>query len=284
MRRVYSYFVTMCQRKLHSYVRPSSRLVKVAEKRAVSYARILGCRDMPTIVYHPGFMNQKWGKKSTLLAQFCADKRLSYVTYECENVGDSPGLGFEKTPFHFWVEDARKVMEACTEGPLIIVASSMGTWLSTLGALDFFDRVKGIVLIGGAYNFLYRYYLQFESMATPEMREKLDRGEAVVVNHPWFGEIPFCLLLADSSRELEIHPGNKNMPKYSGPIRCIHGMKDIEMPFKQMMKDVQMVFPEAQIDFYLRKDGYHRMIETEDLRLLWNTLEELLAVLGYRAK
>ncbi|CAG0925179.1 unnamed protein product [Notodromas monacha] len=71
----------MCQRKLHSYVRPSSRLVKVAEKRAVSYARILGCRDMPTIVYHPGFMNQKWGKKSTLLAQFCADKRLSYVTF-----------------------------------------------------------------------------------------------------------------------------------------------------------------------------------------------------------
>ncbi len=54
------------------------------------------------------------------------------------------------------------------------------------------------------------------------------------------------------------------------------------MPYKTMMKDVQMVFPDAQIDFYLRKNGNHRMVEPEDLRLIINTIQELLVLTSSR--
>jgi hypothetical protein len=54
------------------------------------------------------------------------------------------------------------------------------------------------------------------------------------------------------------------------------------MPYKTMMKDMQMVFPDAQIDFYLRKNGYHRMVEPEDLRLIINTIQELLVLTSSR--
>jgi hypothetical protein len=53
------------------------------------------------------------------------------------------------------------------------------------------------------------------------------------------------------------------------------------MPYHVMMKDVQKVFPKAQIDFYLRKEGLHRMAEPQDLKLILNTLTELLKTVGY---
>ena len=59
-------------------------------------------------------------------------------------------------------------------------------------------------------------------------------------------------------------------------------VQDEEMPYETMMKDMQMVFPDAQIDFYLRKNGYHRMVEPEDLRLIINTIKELLVLTNLR--
>ncbi|CAG0913521.1 unnamed protein product [Notodromas monacha] len=208
-----------CARPYCTRAQPVTKILRISVDRGVSYSKLEGAPDKYTVVYHPGFLSCKWGQKSTMLAEFCREKRLSFLTYEYEGVGESPGLSLDKTPFHNWVEDAKLIMENCTEGPVIFVASSMGTWLSTLGAQDFFDRVKGIILVGGAFNFLYKYYVQFQKFASSE---------------------------------------------------------DMEMPYQQMMQDIPMVFPEAKIDFYLRRNGYHRMAEPEDLQLLRNTLEELI--------
>ena len=65
--------------------------------------------------------------------------------------------------FSDWFEDCQTALEiAKTEEPdakVILVGSSMGGWISLKMALDNKDRIKGLVLISPAINFLWSFYL-----------------------------------------------------------------------------------------------------------------------------
>jgi hypothetical protein len=52
----------------------------------------------------------------------------------------------------------------------------------------------------------------------------LEAGKSIIVKHPGLGDVPLSKLFAESSLEVEMAPGRPHMPKYAGPIRCIHGM------------------------------------------------------------
>ncbi|HAW48124.1 MAG TPA: alpha/beta hydrolase, partial [Roseovarius sp.] len=52
-----------------------------------------------------------------------------------------------------WAEDARAVLDALTEGPQILVGSSMGGWIALLLARACPERVAGMVGIAAAPDF-----------------------------------------------------------------------------------------------------------------------------------
>ena len=56
-------------------------------------------------------------------------------------------------PFGRWKEDALAAIDELTEGPLVLIGSSMGGWVTLLAALERPERVKALVLIAPAPDF-----------------------------------------------------------------------------------------------------------------------------------
>ena len=65
------------------------------------------------------------------------------VVYDHECSGQSRG-DVQKVTFTSWVEDALRVTSELTEGPLVLVGSSTGGWLSIITALKLKERLHGL--------------------------------------------------------------------------------------------------------------------------------------------
>ena len=65
------------------------------------------------------------------------------VVYDHECSGFSGGRGRDLT-FTNWVEDSLAVIDRLTEGPVVLVGSSLGGWLSIIAALKIPERLHGL--------------------------------------------------------------------------------------------------------------------------------------------
>ena len=65
------------------------------------------------------------------------------MVYDHECTGQSMG-DTKKVMFSHWVEDALKVIDRLTEGPVVLVGSSLGGWLSLIVAKEIEERLHGL--------------------------------------------------------------------------------------------------------------------------------------------
>lgn len=57
---------------------------------------------------------------------------LTHSRYDPSGLGDSKGVKLTETKFSLWLEDAREMLLKVTDGPQIVVCSSMGCWVSVV--------------------------------------------------------------------------------------------------------------------------------------------------------
>ena len=77
-----------------------------------------------------------------ILEKYARANGLSNLRYDQECSGRSTG-DQATIEFEHWVEDAMVMLEEVARGPVILVASSLGCWISTIVAQRRPDRVKG---------------------------------------------------------------------------------------------------------------------------------------------
>ena len=75
--------------------------------------------------------------------RYCDMNDYPCVVYDHECSGQSRG-DVQKVTFTSWVEDALRVTSELTEGPLVLVGSSTGGWLSIITALKLKERLHGL--------------------------------------------------------------------------------------------------------------------------------------------
>ena len=131
----------------------------------------------PTIVFLPGFRSDMTGDKATALAAFAAERGQAMLRFDYSGHGASEGAFLDGT-IGQWASDALTAIDRLTEGPLILVGSSMGGWIALLTALARPDRVTALVGIAAAPDFTQR--LMWDSMA-PAERVTSDDVEIVLV-------------------------------------------------------------------------------------------------------
>ena len=221
-----------------------------------------------TVVFLPGFRSDMTGDKATALAALCAERGHAMLRFDYSGHGASGGR-FEDGTIGRWTDDALTVIDRLTEGPLVLVGSSMGGWIALLVALARPDRAVALIGIAAAPDFTEA--LMWQAM-TAEQRTTLMRDG--VVNRPsQYGE-PYPItrgLIEDGrTRLLLIAPIALDCP-----VRLLHGQDDPDVPWELSLRIAERVTgPDVQV--ILVKDGDHRLSRPQDLALLRRTLAPFL--------
>src|SRR5215813_5184248 len=116
----------------------------------IAYNRLFGAS--PGIVFLSGFRSDMSGAKALFLEDYCRRRGLAYVRFDYFGHGASSGDVTAGTVGR-WAEDAIAVLDSLTEGPQILVGSSMGGWIMLLAARARPERVHAVVGIAAAPDF-----------------------------------------------------------------------------------------------------------------------------------
>jgi len=222
----------------------------------------------PTVVFLPGFRSDMTGDKATALAALCEARGHAMLRFDYSGHGASDGDFLDGT-IGAWAEDALAAIDALTDGPLILVGSSMGGWIGLLTALARPERVAAFVGIAGAPDFTQR--LMWDSM-TPAEQATLKRDGVLHVPSQYGEPTPITMQLIEDGARHRVLTGRIAL---HCPVRLLHGQNDPDVPW-QLALTIAEQAESQDVRVILVKDGDHRLSRPRDLDLLCATVGELL--------
>lgn len=233
----------------------------------LAWARLAG--RGPGVVFLPGFRSDMQGSKALALRDHCAETGRAFLRLDYSGHGASAGR-FEDGTIGQWAADALALFDALTEGPQVLVGSSMGGWIGLLLARQRAARLAGFIGLAPAPDFT-------ETLMWPAFSE--DQKQAVmrdgVIHLPsQYGEpTPVTRALIEDGRNQCVLGGPLDLPC---PVRILQGMADPDVPWQHALRLVAALAG-GDVRLHLIKDGDHRLSRPEDLRLLAETLESLVS-------
>ena len=219
----------------------------------------------PTLIFLPGYRSDMEGGKATALDAWAAGEGRAMLRFDYAGCGASGGA-FDAQTLDGWRDDALAMIDRVTEGPLVLVGSSMGGWLMLLAALARPERVAGLVGIAAAPDFTAWGFTDAQKAAIARdgrLVEPSPYGETPNVTTRAFWESGEALRLLDSAIG------------FDGPVRLLHGLRDEDVPWKYSLRILEQV-RSSDVQAILVKDGDHRLSRESDLALLIATVKSLM--------
>ena len=191
-----------------------------------------------------------------------------FLRFDYFGHGESGG-DFEDGTITRWRRDTLAVIDALTEGPLVLVGSSMGGWLACLAALARPARVKGLALIAPAADFTDRL---LAPSLPPEGLEAIARDGVWRRPSDYDPEgYPITGALLEDGARWSILPGPVSI---RAPTRILQGGADPDVPWRHAL-DLALALESEDVVFSLIRDGDHRLSRAEDIARLIAVVEEL---------
>ncbi len=223
----------------------------------------------PGVVFLGGFMSDMEGSKATTLEAHCKATGRAFVRFDYQGHGQSDGA-FADGTIGLWARDALAVLDTLTQGPQILVGSSMGGWISLLTAKARPGRVKGLIGLAAAPDFTVRMW--HEELTEAE-RQKITANGFVKIPTD-YGDEPYTItkaLIEDGWNNRVIHA-----PLHLAiPVRLVQGMKDADVPWQTALK-IAEALKGADVEVILTPEGDHRLSTATDLKRL-TTLVDTMA-------
>ena len=213
----------------------------------------------PSLLFLPGYASDMDGAKALALDGFAACHGKPLIRFDYSGTGQSPGA-FEDGTLEGWLDDVLTIACNLTDGPLILVGSSMGGWLALHAALRLPDRVAAVVGIAAAPDFTE---WGFDSAQRSELQRagRLERGGQVTTRAFW-----------ESGQRLKL----LGAPIAVGcPVRLIHGELDGDVPLDIALRTMAAL-RSADVQLKVVKGGGHRLSEPHEIAAIIATVAELL--------
>jgi len=233
----------------------------------IAYHRTPG--KSPGVVFLTGYASDMTGSKALRLEHFCRARGLAYVRFDYYGHGTSSGA-FTDGTIGRWADDAVAVLDALTEGPQVLVGSSLGGWIMLLAALRRPERICGLLGTAAAPDFT-------EDLILPELTDEqkaiLDRDGVLPMYSPYDPEPTMVtkLILEEGRNNLVM----RDEIPLDCPVRLIHGQEDPDVPWETSLRIAERL-RSKDVQITLVKCGDHRLSEPDDLERLCETLEALL--------
>ena len=224
-------------------------------------------RSGRSFVWLSGFKSDMSGTKVTVLEDWARTAGHGFLAFDYSGHGQSDGA-FEDGTISTWREDALAAIGALTEGPLVLVGSSMGGWMALLSALALEDRVAAMVLIAPAPDFTEELmWPEFDAIAQAEIMTKGMTLRPSEYGAPY----PITRALIEDGKQWNL----LDKPiKFDGPVRILQGQQDPDVPWQHAFRLVDAIVS-VDVVFTLIKDGDHRLSRDQDIARLLATCDAL---------
>ena len=169
-----------------------------------------------------------------------------------------------------WTSDTLAVIDTLTEGPQILVGSSMGGWLMLLAAIARKPLISGLVGIATATDFTRR--LLDNELTASQLTEL--RSNGITRIHSPYSETPYVVtqsLLEDGQTQLLL---DKPIDLQC-PVRLLHGMRDTSVPWENSLELANQLST-SDVEIILIKNGDHRLSDPVSIDRLLLTVRTLI--------
>ena len=221
----------------------------------------------PGLFWLGGYRSDMRGAKATFLDGLAAEQDRACLRFDYSGHGESEGAFIDGT-IGRWADEACAIFRTLTQGPQIVIGSSMGGWIALLLAraltrLGEQKRLAGMILIAPAADFS-------EELVWPNLPQAV--RDALARDGVWRdGRNIFTQKFFDDGRRNAVFGGEI---RTFCPVHILQGMADDAVPWRHALKLLEHLAADPAIMCLIR-DGDHRLSRPQDLKLLSSALAQI---------
>ena len=241
----------------------------INDNQRLAYHKIDG--KNPGIIFLCGHGSDMQGTKSIYMENWAREHGHSFIRFDYRGHGQSNGT-FLDLAISDWTKDALAIIDKLTEGPQILIGSSLGGWIMLNAACVRPDRIAGLIGIAAAPDFTKE--LIWDTLDADAQLAMKQTGYLSLPNP--YAEEPVIYpyhLVEDGAAHLHLQGGTINI---TAPVRLLHGMQDEEVPWNVASRIMERLASDDVV-LHLDKAASHRFSEPAQLDMLGQTATDLLA-------
>ena len=240
---------------------------KISKSKKIRYLKYFR-KKATYIVFLHGFMSDLEGNKPKAFYKFAKKNNLGFLALEYSGHGKSYGK-FIDGNISSWSKDVKILIKKIVRNnKMILVGSSMGSWISLNQFKYFKKKICGFLGIGSAPEFLE--HLMWKKFSIRKKREIVKKG-IINLEHGDY-EYPITYQLIKDGRKNKIL--NKKINQ-NIKVTMIHGSKDKSVPVIYSKKILE-IFKSKKKKLVIIKNGDHSLSSPKWLNILKKELELII--------
>lgn len=221
----------------------------------------------PGIVFLGGFASDMEGTKALHLDAWCRARGRAFLRFDYSGHGQSSG-SLEEGTIGAWAADAEAAITALTEGPQVLIGSSMGGWIALLLLARARVTAHALMTIAAAPDFFEDGY--WAGFGAEEKAKLMAEGQILIPSD--YGD-PYTITRGQIEDARENLVLRAPLP-LSMSTRFLQGTDDAEVPVDWATRLLDHAEgPDMRLT--LLKGADHRFSSPAALALIDATLEEL---------
>lgn len=250
----------------------SPKYLTTPEDRKLAYHQSGETSDKPGIVFLGGFKSDMEGTKAIYLQDWAQRRNRSFLRFDYSGHGQSSG-DFLDGCIGEWAQDAMDMIGEVTDGPQILVGSSMGGWMALLVARAMPEKVAGLVGVAAAPDFTEDS--MWDGFTDAQRAEMAKTGQVALPSD--YSDEPYIITakLIEDGRENLVLRDPLELPF---PVRLLHGTADTDVAQSVPLRILEHATCE-DMRLTLVKGADHRFSEPAQLQLIREAIAEVDAAL-----
>jgi pimeloyl-ACP methyl ester carboxylesterase len=241
-------------------------MLTTPQGRRIAYHKTDG--QGPTVVFLGGFKSDMGGTKAVHLEAWAQAQGRAFLRFDYSGHGESSG-DFTDGCIGDWAEDARAALDMIS-GPLVLVGSSMGGWISLLCARAIPERIAGLVTIAAAPDFTEdSMWASFDA----DQRAALARDGQIALPSDYGDPYIITERLIIEGRKTLVLRTPLHLPF---PVRCLQGTADADVDVSTALRLLDHATgPDMRLT--LVKGADHRFSDDACVDLITDAVAEVLS-------
>ena len=239
----------------------------------IAYNRVLG--KSPGVVFFCGHGSDKEGDKALFIEAWAKNNGHAFLRFDYSGHGSSDGL-FLETNISDWTRDALAILDNLTDGPQILVGSSLGGWIMLNVALVRPTRVAALVGIAAAPDFTED--LIWQPLDASSRSAFKAHGQISMENPYADNPVIYPYHLIEDGRQ---HLRLRGPLSITQPVRLLHGINDTEVPWQTALK-LSDCLKSDDVLLHFDKAATHRFSEPAQLQSIQAVLDQLITQIQHK--